>query len=200
MSRRNFSEGTDLIHAIRLQTLILGHFGPFYYYTNFGGKTSQSGVINAQNQAIKSRRNFSQWTHPIHPIGLKTHVLGCFRPFSVTVRTSAQNGAKLVPLMHKFAQWSRVWIFRNKRVRSRHWTPNSWFAAFRIVSLLHDLRWKPGETCVVNTQVRAMKSHRIFLLQMHRSTLLDPELMFWDDSEHSITEQISVQIGMNWGH
>ena len=47
-----------------------------------------------------SRRNFSQRTHPIHPIGLETHVLVCFVLFGciwdrlVALQNSVQNGPK----------------------------------------------------------------------------------------------------------
>jgi hypothetical protein len=40
--------------------------------------------------------------HPIHSIGPKTHVSGCFGPFRYCKKVDAKL-AKLVPLMHKFA-------------------------------------------------------------------------------------------------
>ena len=58
-------------------------------------KTSQTG---AKVRASKSRRNFSQRTHPIHPIGPKTDVsvrfvlFGCIRDRLVALRNSVQNG------------------------------------------------------------------------------------------------------------
>ena len=38
----------------------------------------KSGRTCAKVHATKSRRNFSQQTHPIHPIGPLPHVSGCF--------------------------------------------------------------------------------------------------------------------------
>jgi hypothetical protein len=58
-------------------------------------KKCRTGPINAQACAMKSRRNFSQGMHPIHPIALKTHVLGCFGPFHYCTKFDAKR-AKLV--------------------------------------------------------------------------------------------------------
>jgi len=61
-------------------------------------KIGWSGAINAKVRARKSLRNFSKWTHPIHPIGPWTHVLvrlvvfGCILDFFITARTLVQNG------------------------------------------------------------------------------------------------------------
>jgi hypothetical protein len=76
-----------------------------------------TGSINAQVSATKSHRNFSQPTHPIHPIGPQTHVLGCFGPFCYCTNSGAK-WAELVPLMHKFVQRRRIGIFRNERTLS----------------------------------------------------------------------------------
>ena len=43
------------------------HLGPFWLPYNTQYKTGQTGAIV---RATKSCWNFSQWTHPIHPIGL----------------------------------------------------------------------------------------------------------------------------------
>jgi hypothetical protein len=61
-------------------------------------KTGRTGAISALVRATKSRRNFSQWTHPMHPIGPQTHVLRHFRPFHYCTDFSAKQ-AKLVRLM-----------------------------------------------------------------------------------------------------
>jgi hypothetical protein len=60
---------------------------------------------------------FSQRPHPIHAIGPKTHVLGCFGLFRYSKKFDAKL-AELVPLTHKFAKESRVQIFRNERTQS----------------------------------------------------------------------------------
>ena len=58
----------------------------------------KTGRTSAKVRATKSLRNFSQRTHPIHPIGPKTNVLvrfvlfGCIRDRLVAVRNSVQNG------------------------------------------------------------------------------------------------------------
>ena len=57
-----------------------------------------TGSINTKVRARKSRCNFSQRTHLIHPIGPKPHVLVCFIVIVciwnrfVTARNSVQNG------------------------------------------------------------------------------------------------------------
>ena len=57
-----------------------------------------TGRTSAKVRAKKSRRNFSQRTHPIHPIGHETDVLvhfvlfGFIRDCLVALRNSVQNG------------------------------------------------------------------------------------------------------------
>jgi hypothetical protein len=139
---------------------------------------------------MQRSRKFSQPTHPIHPIGPQTHVLGCFGMIHYYTNFGAK-WAELEHLMHKFVQRSCVQIFRNERTRSiildpnlkfwgvsdcfitartavqnrpnwclectslcnevamelfatsapdpPHWTPNSYFGAFKSASLLHKL-------------------------------------------------------------
>jgi hypothetical protein len=69
-------------------------FGMFWTFSSvheLRRKTGRTCAINAQVRATKSCRNFSQRTHPIHPIWIKTHVLGVSDRF-VTARTLVQNG------------------------------------------------------------------------------------------------------------
>jgi hypothetical protein len=80
-------------------------------------KTGRTGAINAKVRKTKSRRNFSQRTHPIRSIGPKTHVLGRLGPFRYSTKVDVKL-AELMPLSHKFAKQSRVGIFRNERTRS----------------------------------------------------------------------------------
>src|SRR6185437_5071321 len=67
-----------------------------HYNTQF--KTVQTG---AKVRAMMSRRNFSQRTHPIHPMGLETHILVCFVLFGciwdrlVALQNTVQNGLNL---------------------------------------------------------------------------------------------------------
>src|SRR6185503_5597039 len=70
------------------------HLGPFGLRYETRCKT---GRTSAKVCATKSRRNFSQRTHPILPIGPKTNVLVCFVLFGciedrlVALRNSMQN-------------------------------------------------------------------------------------------------------------
>jgi hypothetical protein len=58
--------------------------------------------------------------------------------------------AKLVQLMHKFVQPSRVGIFWNNARDPCHWTLKSCFGAFRTVPLQHELWWKTDQSGVIN--------------------------------------------------
>ena len=68
-SRQNFSQRTHPIHPISPKTDVLVHSEPFGtvwlpYETRW-----KTGRTSAKVRAAKSRRNFSQRTHPIHSIG-----------------------------------------------------------------------------------------------------------------------------------
>ena len=71
-SRRIFSQRTDPIHSIGHKTDVLvrfvqlGAFGTVWLPYETRCKT---GRTSAKVRATKSRRNFSQRMHPIHPIG-----------------------------------------------------------------------------------------------------------------------------------
>jgi hypothetical protein len=73
----------------------LGAFGTILLPYETRCKTGQT---SAKVRATRSRRNFSQRPHPIHPIGPKTGVLvhfllfGCIRDRLVALRNSVQNG------------------------------------------------------------------------------------------------------------
>jgi hypothetical protein len=117
-------------------------------------KTSRTGAINANVRKIKSCRNFLQQTHPMHSIGPKTHVFGCFGPFCYCTKVDAKL-ADLVPLSRKFAIQSRVGIF-SQRTHLIHsiWPKTQVFWAFRTVSFFHESRCKTGRTGAINAQVR----------------------------------------------
>jgi hypothetical protein len=85
-----------------------------------------TSATNAQVRATKSRLNFSPQTHPIHPIGPQTHVLGRFEPFYYCTKVGVKQ-AELVQLMHKLVRQSRVGIFRNKRIQSTPLDPKLMF-------------------------------------------------------------------------
>ena len=73
----------------------LGVFGTIWLPYETRCKT---GRTSAKVRATKSRRNLSQRTHPIHPIGSKTDVLvrfilfGCIRDRLNALRNSVQTG------------------------------------------------------------------------------------------------------------
>ena len=97
----------------------------------------KTGRTGAKVCAKKSLQNFSQRTHPIHPIG-PYHVsvrfvqFWCIGDRLVELQNSVQNGrngAKVVPR-------SRVGIFRNERTRSTPFDPKKCFGAFHKI-LVH---------------------------------------------------------------
>jgi hypothetical protein len=106
MSRRIFSQQRFPIHAIGPQTHVLGHFAPFHFWMNFGAK---------RNERIRCT--------PLDPKLLFWGGSGIFRYCT----TFVGKWAKLVLLMHKFVQWSRVGIFCNERPRSTPLDPKLMF-------------------------------------------------------------------------
>jgi hypothetical protein len=89
-------------------------------------KTSRTSAINAKVRKTKSRRNFSQRTHPIHSIGPKTHVFRRFGQFCYCTKVDAKL-SELVLLSRKFAKQSRVGISRNQRTRATSLDPKLMF-------------------------------------------------------------------------
>jgi hypothetical protein len=104
----------------------LGAFGTVSLLTELRCKMGRTGAINALVRATKSRRNFSQLTHPIHLIGPQINVLWHFRPFRYCKNFGAK-WAELVQLIHKFVQQSHVGIFHNERTRSTSLYPKLMF-------------------------------------------------------------------------
>src|SRR6185369_18048873 len=106
-SRQNFLQRTPQIHPIRPQTDVLVHFvlfGCIYGRLVAYETRCETGRTSAKVRARKSRRNFSQRTHPIHPIGpimkfwCVSYYLGAFE----TVWLSYKLGAKRAELVQKF--------------------------------------------------------------------------------------------------
>jgi hypothetical protein len=89
-------------------------------------QTDWTGAINAQDRAKKSRMNFSQRRHPIHPIGPQIDILGRIGPFRYCTNFGAKR-AEQVQLMYKFVPESHVGIFCNERTRSTPWDPKLGF-------------------------------------------------------------------------
>jgi hypothetical protein len=134
---------------------------------------------------MKSRQNFSQRTHPIYPIGPRTHVLGRFGLFCYCMNFGAKR-AELVQLTHKFVQRSRVGIFHNE--------------PFRTVLLMYELRRKLCRTGAISAQVRATKSHQNFSQRTHPIHPIGLKLIFWGVSDRFVTAPTSVQNVPNWSN
>ena len=106
-----------------------GAFGTLWLPYSTQCKTGRSG---AKVRAMKSCRNFSQRTDPIHPFGHLPHVsvrfvlFGCIWDSLFTTLSS-----KRAKLVQKFVPRSRVRIFRNERTRSTPFDPK---LTFRCVS------------------------------------------------------------------
>jgi hypothetical protein len=147
----------------------------------FGNKRTRStpldpelmfrGVSNRFVTPQKSMQTWPNWCHyctnslkkvsseffatnapnPLH--GTQNSCFVAFRTFCHRTKVDAKL-TELVPLTHKFAKQSCVGIFRNERTRSAPLDPNSYFGAFRTVSLLHESRCKTGRTSAIDAQVR----------------------------------------------
>ena len=139
----------------------LGEFGTvwFPYETR-----CKMGRTSARVRATKSRRNFSQRTHPMLPIGPTNQCFGAFHtiwvhsgPFGCLTKL----GAKRAELVQKFAPRSRVQIFCNEHTRfsplgpkSMIWCVSYYLGAFRTIWLPDETRCKMGRT---SAKVRATK-------------------------------------------
>ena len=131
------------------------------------------GRTSAKVRATKSRRNFSQRTHPIHPSDPKL-TFGAFRtiwvhsgPFGCLTKL----GAKQAELVQKFVPRSRFGIFRNERTKSTpsvhkltFWCVSYNLGAFGTVWLPYDTRCKTGPTI---SKVHGTKLHRNFSQRTH---------------------------------
>ena len=128
-------------------------------------KTGRSG---AKVRAMKSCRNFSQTTHPIHPIGpylmfqCVSYYLGAFG----IVCCNTTLSSKLAKLVQKFVPRSHVRIFHNERTRSTpldskltFWCVTYYSGAFGTLWLPYKTQCKTGRS---GAKVRAMKSCRNF--------------------------------------
>src|SRR6185503_13880880 len=88
---------------------------------------------------MKSHQNFSQRTHPIHPIGPLTHVcvrlvvFGCIWQYFVTTRNSVQNELNWCNLCTSSYHEIASDFFAMNGPDPPHWTINSCFGASRSV-------------------------------------------------------------------
>jgi hypothetical protein len=86
-----------------------------------------------------------------------------------------QKRAELVKLMHKFVQPSHVGISDNERTRATSLDPKLMFWGVLDLSIAAQTSVKSGRTGVINAQVRATTSRRIFLQRMHPMHANGPE-------------------------
>jgi hypothetical protein len=125
---------------------------------------------------------------------------GAFRTISLLHIKVGVKRAKLVLLTYKFAKRSASEFFAMTSPDPLHWTQNSCFRAFRIVSLMHETWCKTGWIGATNAQVFETKLRRNFSHQMHPIHSIGPKLKFYDISDCFITAKKSVQNGPNWCH
>ena len=151
-------------------------------------KTYWIGAINTKVCATKSRCNFSQRTHLIHPHCTQNSYFGVF--YSVWVhlgsfRNCMKLGAKrgeLEQLMQKFVPQNHVGIFHNKQTQSTPLNVSVHFVVFGCIWDRSVTAWNLLQN-ILNwfnyTKVRARKSRCNFSQPTTWSTALDPKLMFW---------------------
>ena len=104
----------------------------------FGCHTSQwiTGRTSAKVRAMKSRRNFSQRTHPIHPIGpiltiwCVSYYLGAHGTVCLPYETRCNTGRTSAKVR---ATKSRRIFFATNAPDAPHWTLSRRFGLFRTI-------------------------------------------------------------------
>ena len=129
----------------------------------------KTGRTSANVRATKSRRNYSQQTHPIHPMDPKLMMFWCVSYYLCafgTVLLPYETRCKTGRCSVKFVPRSCAGIFRNERIRSTplhrkltFWCVLFYLDAFGTVWLPYETRCKMGRT---SAKVRATKSRRNF--------------------------------------
>ena len=133
----------------------------------------KTGRTSAKVRATKSRWNFSQRKHPIHPLDPKltfwcvSNYLGAFGMFGCLTKL----GAKQAELVQKFVPRSRVGIFRNECTRSTPSDPKLTFSYISNYLGAFGTVWLPSETWCktdrTSAKVRATKLRRNFSQRTH---------------------------------
>ena len=140
-------------------------FGCIWDYLVAVRNSVQTGQTSAKLHATKSRRNFSQRTCPIHPIGPLNLCFSVIRtiwvhfgPFVILTKIDA----KRAELVQKFVPRNCVGIFRNERIQSTPLDPklmflciSNYLGEFGTVWFHSETRCKTGRT---SANVRATKS------------------------------------------
>ena len=139
-SRSNFAQ--ERTRATPLYPKLI--FWPILFYLGAFGivwlayKTRcKTGWTSEKVGNTKSRLNFSQRTHPIHPHWTLNSCFGVFRTIWVHLGSFSclmKLGAKRAELVQKFVTQSRVGIFRNERTHSTPLDPK--FLFWRILYYL----------------------------------------------------------------
>ena len=145
----------------------------------------KTGRTSAKVCATKSRRNFLQRTHPIHPcdpqltfwcvrtIWVHSGLFGCLTKLD----------AKRAEQVQKFVPRSHDGIFRNEHTLSTpldpkltFWSVSYYLGAFVTVWLPYETWCRTGRT---SAKVCATKSRRNFSQPTHPIHPCDPQLTFW---------------------
>jgi hypothetical protein len=150
--RRNFSQWAHAIHSIGPKTHVLTRFGPFRYCTKLDAKRAELAPLThkfAKWSCVGSFRNERTRSTPLDPKLMYWRDSNRF----VTARNSMQNWPNWhhwrTSLLNKVASE----FFATNAPDPLHSTQNSYFGAFRTVSLLQESRWKTGRTITINVQV-----------------------------------------------
>jgi hypothetical protein len=162
-------------------------------------KTGRTRDIIAQVRYTKSRPNFSQRTHPIHSIGPKTQVLGCFGHFRCCTKVVAKL-AELVPLSHKFAKQSCVRIFRNEHTQSTPLDPKLMFSGVSVRFVTARKLMQNLPNWCINAKVRKTKSPRNFSQRTHPIHSIGPKTHVLGRFGHFGTARKSLPNRPNWCH
>jgi hypothetical protein len=156
-----FSQRTHVIHFIGPKTQVLGHFGPFRYYTIVDAKLAQ--IVQLTHKFTKWCCNGffrieCNWLTPLDPKLIFWGILNRF----FTARKSMHNSPNWCHYCTSSLKEVALKFFATNAPDPLHWTQNSCFGVFRTVSLLHERRCKTGRTGVINAQVRLTKSRLNF--------------------------------------
>jgi hypothetical protein len=166
-----WAELVQLMHKVASEFFVTNAPDPPYWAPNscFGAfqtisllhkswcKIGRAWTINAPVRVTKLRWNFrNERTRStlMDPKLLFWDVLDRF----VTARKSVQKWPNCCNWCTRSCNEVALKIFATNPPDPPHWTPNSYFRAFRTILLLHEVWCKTGQTTAINAQVRATKS------------------------------------------
>src|SRR6185312_10633163 len=127
---------------------------------------------SAKARATKTRRNFSQRTIPIQPIGPQTDVLvrfvpfGCIRDRLVALQNSVQNGPNQCKSSCRevTSEFFTTNASNPLDPKLTFWCISYYLCTFGNVWLPYEPRWKTGRT---SAKVRATKSRQDYSQRTH---------------------------------